>query len=116
MPDPFEFPTDDPEWIKESHAENYLQSWSKQGSKPKVITGAEGHYYTGADGSRIYDTFSGLWTSGIGHCHPKIVEAVQQLDYTLIMGTTVFYGAFLVFMVIAVDVVYGFIDPRVRLE
>ena len=27
------------------------------------------------------------------------VEAVQQLDYTLIMGTTVFYGSFLVFMV-----------------
>ncbi len=44
------------------------------------------------------------------------VEAVQQLDYTVIMGTTVFYGAFLVFMVIAVDVVYGLIDPRVRLE
>lgn len=44
------------------------------------------------------------------------VEAVQQLDYTVIMGTTVFYGAFLVFMVIIVDVLYGFIDPRVRLE
>ena len=44
------------------------------------------------------------------------VQAVQQLDYTVIMGTTVFYGAFLVLMVIIVDVVYGFIDPRVRLE
>ena len=44
------------------------------------------------------------------------VEAVQQLDYTVIMGTTVFYGAFLVSMVILVDVVYGFIDPRVRLD
>jgi ABC-type dipeptide/oligopeptide/nickel transport system permease component len=44
------------------------------------------------------------------------VQAVQQLDYTVIMGTTVFYGAFLVFMVILVDVVYGWIDPRVRLE
>jgi ABC-type dipeptide/oligopeptide/nickel transport system permease component len=44
------------------------------------------------------------------------VQAVQQLDYTVIMGTTVFYGAFLVFMVILVDLVYGFIDPRVRLE
>jgi ABC-type dipeptide/oligopeptide/nickel transport system permease component len=43
------------------------------------------------------------------------VEAVQQLDYTVIMGTTVFYGAFLVFMVIVVDIVYGWIDPRVRL-
>ena len=44
------------------------------------------------------------------------VQAVQQLDYTVIMGTTVFYGAFLVLMVIVVDVLYGFIDPRVRLE
>ena len=44
------------------------------------------------------------------------VQAVQQLDYTVIMGTTVFYGAFLVFMVIVVDLLYGLIDPRVRLE
>ena len=44
------------------------------------------------------------------------VQAVQQLDYTVIMGTTVFYGAFLVFMVIIVDLIYGLIDPRVRLE
>jgi len=44
------------------------------------------------------------------------VQAVQQLDYTVIMGTTVFYGGFLVLMVILVDLIYGFIDPRVRLE
>jgi ABC-type dipeptide/oligopeptide/nickel transport system permease component len=44
------------------------------------------------------------------------VEAVHQLDYTVIMGTTTFYGAFLVFMVIVVDALYGFIDPRVALE
>jgi ABC-type dipeptide/oligopeptide/nickel transport system permease component len=44
------------------------------------------------------------------------VEAIQQLDYTVIMGTTVFYGAFLVFMVILVDLLYGWIDPRVRIK
>lgn len=44
------------------------------------------------------------------------VQAVQQLDYTVIMGTTVFFGAFLVLMVILVDLLYGFIDPRVRLN
>jgi len=44
------------------------------------------------------------------------VQAVQQLDYTVIMGTTVLYGAFLVFMVIAVDILYGLVDPRVRLD
>jgi ABC-type dipeptide/oligopeptide/nickel transport system permease component len=41
------------------------------------------------------------------------VQAVQQLDYTVIMGLTVFYGAFLVFMVVVVDIVYGLIDPRI---
>ncbi|NVK42550.1 MAG: ABC transporter permease [Oceanospirillaceae bacterium] len=42
------------------------------------------------------------------------VQAVQQLDYTVIMGTTVFYGAFLVLMVILVDILYGIVDPRIR--
>ncbi|MFT3930693.1 MAG: ABC transporter permease [Spongiibacteraceae bacterium] len=44
------------------------------------------------------------------------VEAVQQLDYTVIMGTTVFYGAFLVVMVLVVDILYGFADPRIRVS
>jgi ABC-type dipeptide/oligopeptide/nickel transport system permease component len=44
------------------------------------------------------------------------VEAVQQMDYTVIMGTTVFYGAFLVLMVIVVDIAYAFVDPRIRLR
>ncbi len=43
------------------------------------------------------------------------VQAIQQLDYTVIMGLTVFYGAFLVFMVVVVDILYGFIDPRISL-
>lgn len=44
------------------------------------------------------------------------VEAIQQLDYTVIMGTTVFYGAFLVLMVTTVDIVYAYVDPRIRLK
>lgn len=44
------------------------------------------------------------------------VQSVQQLDYTVIMGTTVFFGSFLVLMVIIVDLLYGFIDPRVRVS
>ena len=55
--------------------------------KPRVIKGAEGHYYLRDDGQKMYDTFSGLWTSGVGHCHPTIVAAVQQqvasLDYCM---------------------------------
>ncbi len=44
------------------------------------------------------------------------VEAIQQLDYTVIMGTTVFYGAFLVLMVTTVDIIYAYVDPRIRLK
>jgi len=55
--------------------------------RPRLLTGANGHYYTSEDGRQIYDSFSGLWTTGIGHCHPKIVEAVQKqvakLDYAI---------------------------------
>ncbi len=54
---------------------------------PRIITHAKGHYYTASDGRRIYDLFAGLWTTGLGHCHPKIVEAVQAqvatLDYSI---------------------------------
>ncbi|MCC7517290.1 MAG: ABC transporter permease [Pseudomonadales bacterium] len=44
------------------------------------------------------------------------VQAVQQLDYTVIMGTTVFYGSFLVLMVLVVDLLTACIDPRIRLQ
>ncbi|MEM6409869.1 MAG: aminotransferase class III-fold pyridoxal phosphate-dependent enzyme [Pseudomonadota bacterium] len=54
---------------------------------PRMIVGAEHHHYIGDDGRRIYDTFAGLWTTGLGHCHPKVVEAVQnqiaKLDYSI---------------------------------
>ena len=43
------------------------------------------------------------------------VQAVQQLDYTVIMGLTVFYGAYLVAMVILVDIIYALVDPRIKL-
>jgi beta-alanine--pyruvate transaminase len=55
--------------------------------KPRIIVGAEGHFYQTDDGRKVYDTFSGLWTCGLGHCHPRIVAAVQKqvatLDYAM---------------------------------
>jgi len=43
------------------------------------------------------------------------VSSVQTQDYTIIMGTTLFYGAFLILANMLVDLAYGFIDPRIRL-
>lgn len=54
--------------------------------EPRVVVEAQGHYYTTADGRKIYDAFSGLWTSGLGHCHPKIVQAVQRQVATMDFG------------------------------
>ena len=52
---------------------------------PRIIVSAEGHYYTDADGRKIFDGLSGLWTCGAGHSRPEINEAVsqqiKQLDY-----------------------------------
>ncbi|MXW07300.1 MAG: ABC transporter permease [Gammaproteobacteria bacterium] len=53
---------------------------------------------------------------GIPGLGKYFVTAVQQSDYGVIMGTTVFYGAFLVLMVIIVDLLYAVVDPRVRLN
>jgi len=44
------------------------------------------------------------------------VMSIKDLDYTMISGTTVFYGALLIFCTLVVDLLYGLIDPRVKLE
>lgn len=53
---------------------------------PRLIVAAEGKYYTSADGRRIFDGLSGLWTCGAGHARPEIIEAVsrqvKQLDFS----------------------------------
>lgn len=44
------------------------------------------------------------------------VQSVQNIDYMMIAGTTIFYGAFLILANLVVDIAYGLIDPRVKLE
>jgi len=43
------------------------------------------------------------------------VMSIQDQDYTMISGITLFYGIFLVLANLLVDLAYGFIDPRVKL-
>lgn len=44
------------------------------------------------------------------------VTSVQNLDYTLIVGLTIFFAVILVAMNLIVDILYVFIDPRIQLE
>lgn len=44
------------------------------------------------------------------------VESVNNRDYTVLMGITIFYAAIYIVMVFFVDVAYGLIDPRIKLK
>lgn len=44
------------------------------------------------------------------------VESITQRDYPTILGVTIFYGAFLISMNFLVDLSYGIIDPRIKIE
>ncbi len=52
---------------------------------PKMMISAKGMHYTTSEGSKVLDGIAGLWCCNAGHCHPKIVEAIQkqagELDY-----------------------------------
>lgn len=44
------------------------------------------------------------------------VQSVQTLDYPVILGMTLFFGTFLVVANMVVDILYGVIDPRIKLD
>jgi beta-alanine--pyruvate transaminase len=52
---------------------------------PLLLDSASGMYYRSRDGRQILDGIAGLWCVNAGHCHPRIVAAVQaqvaKLDY-----------------------------------
>ncbi len=43
------------------------------------------------------------------------VNAINLSDYPLIMGLAIFYGAFLIVMNFITDILYGIVDPRIRI-
>lgn len=44
------------------------------------------------------------------------VASINNRDYTMIMGITVFYSIFVVIAILLVDIVYVFIDPRIKYD
>ena len=54
-------------------------------ANPRMVVGAQGAYYTDADGRKIFDGLSGLWCSGLGHGRKEVAEAIGRaaanLDY-----------------------------------
>jgi beta-alanine--pyruvate transaminase len=52
-------------------------------SNPKLISSADGMYYTTLDGKQILDGTAGLWCVNAGHNQPLITEAIQKQAATL---------------------------------
>lgn len=44
------------------------------------------------------------------------VESVTGRDYPVIMGTTIFLGALIILMNLVVDIIYGLVDPKIKLR
>lgn len=44
------------------------------------------------------------------------VDSINNRDYTMIMATTIFFALFYVISLLVVDVLYGVIDPRIRIS
>ena len=61
-------------------------------------------------GSFVIESIFGI--PGLGQF---FVFSVAELDYTVIMGLTVFYAGFAIAVILSVDLLYSVIDPRIRL-
>ncbi|MGA2093137.1 MAG: acetylornithine/succinylornithine family transaminase [Sedimentisphaerales bacterium] len=59
---------------------------------PRVIVKGEGCYLYDADGNKILDMFPGWAVSGIGHCHPKVVDAIRKQAGELLHIDNTFYS------------------------
>ena len=62
-------------------------------------------------GSVVIEQIFGI--PGIGR---YFVQAALNRDYTLVMGVTVFYGVLIILANLAVDLIYGLLDPRIRYD
>lgn len=73
--------------------------------------------------SSMGTTLSGLLTGsfvvekifGIPGLGRFFVDSIMNRDYTLIMGTTIFYSVILIILLLFVDILYVVIDPRINL-
>ena len=52
----------------------------------------------------------------IGGLGAKFVSAINNRDYTLIMATTIFLAVIMVIANLITDIVYKFVDPRIKLD
>src|ERR1043166_3970036 len=58
--------------------------------EPLMIVEGYMQYLYDETGRRYLDLFAGIVTVSVGHCHPKVVKAVQEQSATLQHATTIY--------------------------
>lgn len=70
-------------------------------------------------GSEVAAVFTGAFVTekmfGIPGLGFYYVSSISDRDYTMIMGTTIFYAILFVVIQLVVDILYGFVDPRISI-
>lgn len=62
-------------------------------------------------GSFVIETMFSI--GGLGKYY---IGSIVDRDYTMVLGVTVFYSAFLILMMIVMDILYALVDPKIKLE
>lgn len=62
-------------------------------------------------GSVVIEQIYGL--PGLGR---YFVQGALNRDYTLVMGTVIFYGSLIIVFNLIVDIIYGWLDPQIRYD
>ncbi|MEH7547076.1 oligopeptide transport system permease protein [Neobacillus bataviensis] len=62
-------------------------------------------------GSLVIENIFGI--PGIGE---QFVKSIMVNDYPVIMGTNILFAVLFVFVILIVDILYGIIDPRIRIS
>lgn len=104
-------------------SQDYIRTaWSKGLSQRKMIIGHAMKNALIPIVTVLGDEFAGLAVGsvtietvfavpGIGS---YLVQSIQARDYPMILGTTVLLALVVVFVNLIVDMIYGFIDPRIK--
>lgn len=71
------------EAVKAGYREFLFQCAPPYYDDPLVLVRGQGVFVTDAEGREFLDFFSGILTTGLGHCHPEVVGAIQEQVSTL---------------------------------
>ena len=74
-----------------------IKAWATEyimntyGDRQLALVKGEGAYVWSADGKKYLDFLSGIAVNGLGHCHPKVVSAIQNQAEKLLHVSNLYY-------------------------